>query len=367
VPISPEYLNQFTEPLGYLDFARVGPLSHAVLRTSSTVLHELACPGPTTVSQVQQREFARAKDAVARVCGTDADHVVLEPNTSTALFQAAFNTARGEVLVSTGEFPSNIYPWHSAEALGLVSVRWLPPGPMTPDRVAAALTPETSVVSVSAVDFRTGYRADLAALREVVGDRLLVVDAIQGFGVVDEPWEAADVLVSGGQKWLRAGHGTGFAVLSDRALERMQPVLSGWTGARDADEFDGRVHAPLPTAQAWSLTHLSPASAGMLATAVELVELAGIRAIADRIEQRLQEFEQVLDSAGAEIVSVRDRRAGILAFVLPDRPASAVVEALAAEDVTVTLRDSRVRLSAHASTSPDAVQLVESALKKLTG
>src|SRR5690606_39818616 len=57
---------------------------------------------------------------------------------------------------------------------------------MTPDRVAAALTPETSVVSVSAVDFRTGYRADLAALREVAGDRLLVVDGIQGFGVVDE-------------------------------------------------------------------------------------------------------------------------------------------------------------------------------------
>ncbi len=45
------------------------------------------------------------------------------------------------------------------------------------------MTPRRSRVSL--VDFRTGYRADLAALRDVIGDRLLIVDAIQGFGAVD--------------------------------------------------------------------------------------------------------------------------------------------------------------------------------------
>ena len=364
VAISPEYLNQFTEPVGYLDHARVGPLSKAVRTTAASLLEELAKPGPGTVTTLLNREASRAKQAVARACRTDADHVVLEPNTSTALFQTAFNLARGEVLVSTGEFPANLYPWVRAEQLGLARVRWMPPGPVTPERVRAAITPETSVVSVSAVSFRTGYRADLAALRDVVGDRLLVVDAIQGFGVVDEPWEVADVLVSGGQKWLRAGHGTGFAVLSDRALERMQPVLSGWTGARDVDVFDDRVHEPLPTAQAWSLTYLSPVSAGMLATALELVELAGVGAIAARIEERLREFDSVLEGAGARIVSERERRAGILVFEVPGRPAPKVADALAAEGITVSVRGPHVRLSAHASTSPEAVKMVEAALSR---
>ena len=66
-----------------------------------------------------------------------------------------------------------------------LAVRRLTGGYVTPERVAEALTPEITTVSVSAVDFRTGYRADLAALRDAVGDRLLVVDGIQGFGVVD--------------------------------------------------------------------------------------------------------------------------------------------------------------------------------------
>src|SRR5690606_4908646 len=174
---------------------RVGPLSKAVRTTAASLLEELAKPGPGTVTTLLNREASGAKQAVARACRPDADHVVLAPNTSTALFQTAFNLARGEVLVSTGEFPANLYPWVRAEQLGLARVRWMPPGPVTPERVRAAITPETSVVSVSAVSFRTGYRADLAALRDVVGDRLLVGDAIQGLGVVDEPGAVADARV----------------------------------------------------------------------------------------------------------------------------------------------------------------------------
>lgn len=366
MPITPppEYLRQFTEPAGYLDFARVGPPSRAVVETSAGLLEQLAAPGPTTLADVAQREDDRARTAVARLCRTDPDHVVLLPNTSLGLFQAAFNAARGEVLVSAGEFPANGYPWARSEALGLLRVRHLPPGHVTPEAVAAALAPETSVVSVSAVDFRTGYRADLAGLRDVLGERLLVVDAIQGFGVTDEPWEVADVLVSGGQKWLRAGHGTGFAVLSDRALERMRPVLSGWTGARDFDDFDGRVHPPLPTAHAWSLTYLSPVTTGCLAAALELVELAGVASIAGRIEQRLRELEDVLAAAGARVISATARRAGILAFELPGHDAQHVGATLSAEGVAATTRSEHIRLSAHASTPAAAADLVRAGLAR---
>ncbi len=82
---------------------------------------------------------------------------------------------------------------------------------------------------MSLVDFRTGYLADLEGIRQVIGDRLLIVDAMQGFGVVDAPYEVADVVVSGGQKWVRAGWGTGFLALSDRAAERLTPVFSGFS------------------------------------------------------------------------------------------------------------------------------------------
>jgi selenocysteine lyase/cysteine desulfurase/predicted transcriptional regulator YheO len=364
--LSASYLIQFDEPAGYLDFARFGPPSHTVLDTTAALLDRSAKAGPATVDELMRQEV-RAKAAVARLCGTDTDHVVLMPNTSVGLFQAAFN-ARGEVLLSGAEFPANTYPWARAEEAGRLRVRRLEPerGYVTADAVAAALTPETTLVSVSAVDFRTGYRADLAAIREVVGDRVLVVDGIQGFGVTEAPWEVADVLVAGGQKWLRAGWGTGFAALSDRALDRMNPVLSGWTGARDPGLFDDEVHPAAETAASWSITNLSPVTSGAFAAALELVEEAGVPAIAARIAERVGELEEVLNSFGAGIVSATERRAGILAFTLPGYSAAEIGVALVSEDIAATVRPEHVRLSPHASTSPASAERLRVALARLT-
>lgn len=354
---------QFHESPGYLDFARVGPPSRAVVEESAALLGRVATAGTSTVDDVMKCDD-RARAAVARLCGAVADRVILLPHTSQGLFQAAFSVPAGEVLVSAAEFPANTYPWVRAEQAGRLTVRWLRTPQVTPEAVAAALTANTSVVSVSAVDFRTGYRTDLAALREVVGDRLLVVDGIQGVGVVDEPWEVADVLVCGGQKWLRAGWGTSFAVLSDRALERTDPLISGWTGVLNPGVFDDEIHEMAPDARSWSVSNLSPVNAGALARALELVEEIGPAVISRRIADRVAELDDMLRSAGAEIVSATDRRAGILAFRVPGRPVEKVAAALAAEEVTATVRPDQVRLSPHASTGSAAVERVRAAVAR---
>lgn len=356
--IDASYLSQFREPEGYLDFARFGPPSLPVVTATARLMDQASLAGPATVDTLM-REEQRVKAAVARLCRTDTDHVALVPNTSTGLFQAAFGLT-GTVMYSAAEFPANTYPWVRA---GLPSV--LLDGPVTPAAVSSRVE-GVSALSVSAVDFRTGYRADLAGLREAVGDRLLIVDGIQGFGVVDEPWELADVLVVGGQKWLRAGWSTGFVVLSDRALERLRPVLSGWTGAVDAGLFDNEVHETAPDAAAWNLTHLSPVVSGAFAEALELVELAGVPALDSAVGALVGELEEIVLSCGGEIVSARDRRAGILAFTMP-QAASVVGEALNAFGVTATVRPEHVRLSPHATTSRGTLERLRAALRSLTG
>ena len=364
--IPPRYLQQFSEPAGYLDFARFGPPSRAVLDTTARLLERSAVAGPGTVDELMHHE-ARAKAAVGRLTGRGTDQIVLLPHTSLGLFQAAFHAPGGEVLVSAAEFPANTYPWARAEQAGRVRVRRLrpPDGYVTASAVADALSPDTTVVAVSAVDFRTGYRADLAALRDVVGDRLLVVDGIQAFGVVQEPWAAADVLVAGGQKWLRAGWGTGFAALSDRALERMEPLLSGWTGGRGPGVFDDEIHPPADTATGWSISNLSPVTSGAFAAALELVEEAGVGAIEARIAERVGELEEAVRSVGARIVSATGRRAGILAFTLPGIPADEVGAALGAAEITATVRPEHVRLSPHASTPASAAEEIRGVLQRL--
>ncbi|MEU1538307.1 aminotransferase class V-fold PLP-dependent enzyme [Actinacidiphila glaucinigra] len=359
------YAEHFGEPEGYLDFARYGPPSRGVLDATAAALAASAEADHTTVNDLMRAE-PRARAAAARLAGTDTGHVALLPNASTGIFHAAFGVPGGAVLVPSADFPANHYPWRRAAALGRAVPRWLDGAP-TPDAVRGALTDEVVAVSVSAVDFRTGYRADLAALREVIGDRLLVVDAMQAFGVVELPWQAADVVVAGGQKWLRASWATGFAALSDRALERLEPTLTGWTGVEDVAVFDDTEHSVAPDALRWSITNLSPVTAAAFAAALELVESVGVAAIEGHVARRVDELIEVVRSAGGQVLSpvARAVRAGIVSFAVPDVDPAQVAKALHEHGVTPSVRADSVRLSAHASTTAGAVERVRAALASL--
>ncbi|WP_320783223.1 aminotransferase class V-fold PLP-dependent enzyme [Streptomyces sp. CRN 30] len=365
------YAAHFDTPAGYLDFARFGPPSRDAVAAGVRAVEASARADHTTVDDLMRAEDA-ARDAAGRLAGADPAHTVLLPNASTGLFHAALGLREGTVLASGGDFPSNQYPWRRAADLGRAVPRWLAPvegGGVTPELVRAALTDDVVALSVSAVDFRTGFRADLAGLRDAIGPgRLLIVDAIQAFGAAALDWQAADVVVAGGQKWLRAGWSTGFATLSDRALETLEPVLTGWTGVTDAGVFDGVAHPPAPDARRWSITNLSPVTAASFAAALRLVEHHGLAAIEDAIAARIAELTEAVQKYGASVLSPADpaRRAGILSFTVPGHEPAAVARALHAEGVTPTVRADSLRLSPHASTPPEAVERVAAALASVT-
>lgn len=359
----------FDEPTGYLNFASYGPPSRAVVDTV-TRLATAASRGEPSAGL--HAEDGRALAAIGRLSGFDRDGLTLTSSTSLGLLQVAFGLPRGEVLVSRAEFPSNLYAWWRSEEAGLTRVRTLEPvpgepyAPVTPERVAAAVGPDTVAVAVSAVDFRTGYRADLAGLREAVGDRLLVVDGIQGFGVVDAPWTAADALVVGGQKWLRAGWGSGFVALSPRALDRIRPVLGGWTGVEDSGHYDGRPHRALTSAQRLSVTNGSPFASGALATALEQLETVGVPAVEARVATTAGRLLDALSAAGMPVRSpvTPSERAGIVVVGVPAGSAGPTTARLTDAGVTATAHgDDRVRLSVHASTTPTAIDVVVDVLR----
>jgi selenocysteine lyase/cysteine desulfurase len=365
------YAEHFTETEGYLDFARFGPPSRDVLDTTQRLLEQSAHADAATVDELMRQEL-RARQAAARLLGdVPVETVALLPNASTGLFHAAFGLPHGTVLVPAREFPANAYPWLRAARLGRVQPVSLEPdgyGRVTPELVRQALTAETVAVSLSAVDYRTGYRADLAGIREVIGpDRLLVVDAIQGMGVTDLPWTAADLLVTGGQKWLRSGWSTGFLYASPRALERLEPTLTGWTGVVDVGVFDSQEHAPASGAARFSVTNLSPVTAGAFAAGLELVLRTGVGRIQAHIAERTAQLIDTVRSAGGVVLSpeAEQERAGIVAFTMPRTEPAVVAAGLAEHGVTATVRPDQLRLSAHGSTTLATVDRVHRALTSL--
>ncbi|MFC3298081.1 aminotransferase class V-fold PLP-dependent enzyme [Arthrobacter agilis] len=353
------YQSAFSEPPGYLNFASFGPPSSRVADRLADLLHTAGHASSDAMAHLQGEEL-RARSAFSRLTGFPLDRVGLTGSTSLGLFQVAFGLARGTVLVGAGEFPSNHYPWLRTAEAGRARIALIgePGTQMTPDAVARSLGDDTVAVSVSAVDFRTGYRADLAGIREVIGpDRLLVVDGIQAFGVVDAAWAPADVLISGAQKWVRGAWGVAGIAMSEQALARLEPVLTGWTGVADAYRYDGEEHAPLPGAGRFSISNLSPYATGAFAEALELMESVGVAAIEGLVSTHAQALITQLDDAGVPVLSPRDRaeRAGIVVAGVRGRAEEAHA-ALAAAGITATRHgDSRIRLSVHATTRSEAL------------
>ena len=366
-----DYRGHFTASPGYLDFARYGPPSD-VVSVASVASLAVASGGVADIDALKEHEDA-ALDAVARMTGrASAESVTFASSTSAAITLVAMalqGGARSEVLVSPREFPANVYPWVRAAGFQGPRVAWLasPDGKVTPDAVARAITPSTVALAVSAVDFRTGYRVDLAGVREVLGDRLLLVDAIQGFGVCDMDWSLADALMVGGQKWLRASWGTGFISLSPRAEERLGEGLAGWTTVEGPYRYDGVIHETLRSAKRFSLTNGDLVAASRLRAALQILEDVSVSTVQEAvlgIVRRLREV--VVRHGGATIVELDDDElSGIVSFRLTKVSPEQIHEHLRQRGIVVTKHDGYVRASVHASTTVDEVDEVDTALSGL--
>lgn len=359
----------FCEEPGYLDYARVGPLSAAVTAEANGQVDLLSRARFGSLDHLAEQD-GRARSAVATATGFRADQVVLAPSTTAGLMQAVFGLT-GELLLSPGDFPSLPFAAaRAAEALHVVTPRWLTTalGRVTPGEILKQLTPATKAVAVCLVDARTGYRADLDGIRQVIGDRLLIVDAVQGLGVVDAAFEAADVVASGGQTWLRAGSGTGFLALSDRALERLTPVFSGFAGTDDALPWDD-ILPPSHGANAFRVSASDPLAAARLAASLEELNAAGIAAVSAAVADNVSTLIDLADDYAVPVVSSRDdrERAGILVLEPPVESLTRLSASLHNHGVSATQQAGGIRLSVHAKLSADTIDMIRGAFTSYSG
>ncbi|GAA4371736.1 aminotransferase class V-fold PLP-dependent enzyme [Agromyces bauzanensis] len=357
------YIAGFAEEPGYLDYARVGPLATSAAE-ESMALTQLLQRGRHGSFDVFDEQDARLRRAAAELTGFPIDHIVFQPNTSQGIMHATFGIT-GAVLLSAGEFPSlPIAAVRAQGALHSVQPVWLETdhGKVTPGQIREQLEANIGAVAVSLVDPRTGYLCDIEGIRQVIGDRLLIVDAIQGFGVVDAPWAAADVVLSGGQKWCRAGWGTGIMALSERALERLTPVFSGFTGTEEPEPW-GEVPPPAPDARAYRVSNPDPIAEARFAAAMEEISATGVAEINAAIAERVSEVIDLADEFAIAVTSSRDEqeRAGLVILQPPAEQVTFLTASLHNHGVTATTRQGRVRLSVHAATSEETLEMLRAA------
>ncbi len=360
-----EYAARFEEEPGYLDFARVGPVGRTVQEEVALHFATLARGRFGSLDALIDQN-SRVKGAVAALTGFRPDQVVFQPNTSQGLMHAMFGITGG-VAMSAAEFPSVTFAAvRAAQALGVLTPSWLETdhGRLTPGNLREQLTGATVAVAVSLVDFRTGFLADLEGIRQVIGDRLLIVDATQCFGVVDAPWALADVVAAGGQKWPRAGWGTGFLALSDRALEHLTPVWSGFNATDVTGTPMDEVPDPARGATAFQVTQPDPVAQARLAASLEEIAAVGVSAINSAIAERVSRIIDLADEFGVPIASPRaePERAGIVVLEPAVDQLTVLAASLHNHGVSATVRQNKVRLGAHVTTDDETIAMLRAAL-----
>ncbi len=226
------------ERLTYLNHASISPVPLPAIQAMQQALQRLT-EDPSTLygdDPLLGNIFESFAAQMAALVNAQPEEVVGVQNTSTALNMVAHAVpwhTGDNVVFSRLEFPSNAYPWMALERSG-VRPRIVPDDGSGGPSVALFrpyVDDHTRVIAVSAVQFFTGHRADLAALGAFCRERgiWLVVDAIQAAGhiPIDVQAMGIDVLACGGQKSLMGAPGQGFLYVRREVAEQMRPSLLG--------------------------------------------------------------------------------------------------------------------------------------------
>ncbi|HEV2829449.1 MAG TPA: aminotransferase class V-fold PLP-dependent enzyme [Pyrinomonadaceae bacterium] len=234
-----------TERAIYLNHAAVSAPPIPTINAVQSQLADVSKNGSVNFRQwLAVKENARA--LLAGMIGARPEQIAFMRNTSDGLSTVAngLDWRPGDNLVTFArEFPSNLYPWlRIRDALG-VDVRFCEErdGRIDIEELVGLIDDRTRIVAISQVQYASGFRADLERIGRVARAHaaLLVVDMIQALGVIpiDVEAELIDVAAAACHKWLLTPEGVGLLYLSERARERIQPTLVGWTSVPNPDDY----------------------------------------------------------------------------------------------------------------------------------
>ncbi len=148
----------------------------------------------------------------------------------------ALRPGRDELVISRDDFPTDRYVLEGIAAEAGATLRWLEPGDVTPDAVAAAVGERTAVVVLSAIAYRSGFAAEVERITEVAhaAGALVLWDLCHAVGVWPLELDAwgVDLAVGCSYKYLNGGPGApAFAYVAAALQPEYGQPIQGWLGS----------------------------------------------------------------------------------------------------------------------------------------
>ena len=333
--------DRFDLPAGvvYLDGNSLGPLPRATRPALDALL--AGAWGRDLIASWERNGWMaaplRVGAAIGRLVGAEPDSVIAGDSTSVNLFKAlaaalALRPGRTEIVVAAGDFPTDHYI-----AGGLAG--FLGQGHRLR---AGAPGPETAVVLMSHVDFRTGRMRPMAArtAEAHAAGALAVWDLSHSTGAVPLALAeaGADFAVGCGYKFLNGGPGApGYLYVAPRH-QGVAPALAGWMGHAAPFAF-APGYAPAPGIARFGVG--TPPILGLAALEVGVAialaaDMAAVRAKSLRMSTIFMEGAAALGGFGCLTPIEAEARGSQVCLTHPD--AAAIMGRLAALGVVGDFR-----------------------------
>ena len=362
-----------TKRFNYLNHAAVSPLPLPTLEAVKSQLTDVHENGSVNFQNwLTTKEQAR--QLLAGLLGAKPEQVAFMRNTSDALSTVAngLNWRKGDNIVTfRGEFPSNIYPWLRVRDVLGVEVRMCEEidGRIDFDDLAQLIDQHTRLVTISHVQYASGFRMDLERLGRVARehDALLVVDAIQALGVLptDVEAELIDVAAGASHKWLMAPEGVGYLYLSDRARARVQPTLVGWISVPQPEDYQDYEQGWNEGTLAWE-TGTGPAALMYgLKASLELLTALDVAQTAKHLKQLTDHLCERIAAKPYKVVS--SRLAGEKSHIVCIRhngglSPMALYSHLKKQNIITAPRGERLRIAPHVYNTVEEIDALVEAL-----
>lgn len=360
----------------YFNHAATSPLSTRVVDAMTRHLEERSYGKiETYTDDIQQ--VAETRNALHQLIHAESpERIAFTGNTSDALNIVAAGIAweQGDkVLLNDLEFPANVYPYLHLRRLGVeIETIKCPTGAITSEMIYETIKPQTRLVALSAVQFLTGYRADLATIGEICRHRgiIFTVDGIQAVGAIDIDVQKMkiDALSAGSQKWQMGPHGTGFLYLTEELQARVHQKYLGWLGVYNPWNFFDYNQPLASSARRYESGTLNISGIWGLHTAISTLLEFGIPQIQSHVlalTQLLTDELQKIDGVHLVSPTHASERAGIVTLQLPpDVSPNAVFEALQQRSILIALREGKLRYSPHFYNTREEGSLVVEATRE---
>lgn len=351
----------------YLNHAAVSPWPKRTAQAVQRFAIENMTQGTKNYAVWEKQESLLREQLRDLLNAPAATDIALLKNTSEALSVVAYGLTwqRGDNIVITNqEFPSNRIVWESLQNQGVTVRQADISNTKYPESSLFALVDEqTRLIAVSAVQYASGLRMDLAKIGSFCQENkiLFCVDAIQSLGALQFDVQAihADFVMADGHKWMLGPEGLAVFYCKAERREQLHLKQYGWHNVENQRNYEAKTWTVAASARRFECGSPNMLGIHALSASLSLLHEVGMPTVEEIVKDNTRYLiEALAQSAEIEILSPLEanRYAGIVTFRHQRVETSALFHQLLERGIACAERGGGVRFSPHFYTERDQLE-----------